>query len=427
MAEYGFENLLWFLGVVEDRRDPQKLGRVRVRAFGLHSDSKQEIPTEDLPWAIPIIGSYNIDYKPPIEGSWVFGFFIDGRDAQHPILLGVMPGMPTSYLNPQDGFNSKSDFNPHPGDVYNPDIPRLSRGEDVMETYLLSRYVNRENFPGYDWEEPVTSYNAQYPYNKTHQTESGHVFEMDDTPGSERINIHHKTGTFTEIGPNGTKISKVVGDNYTIVEKNGKLLIHGTADIIIKGTANITIESDCNLTVDGTMNTTVHGDYNLNVAGEININSGNIFKLRSSGIRQEAFLDSINTYAKKEFVVQAQTNISIHANTGYLASYAKSDVFIENGGDYYHKTEGQTNIYSDGNIAMDGLRIDLNTDGATDLDVNKASLGRPTGAKNSLRTLLPEPPGIKFVNESILEVDEYPIYIDPQPVNMDTHTKDIGD
>ena len=36
----GFNNFIWFNGVVEDRQDPQKLGRVRVRCVGLHTQDK---------------------------------------------------------------------------------------------------------------------------------------------------------------------------------------------------------------------------------------------------------------------------------------------------------------------------------------------------------------------------------------------------
>ena len=44
----------WFIGVVEDRDDPEMMGRVKVRIFGYHSDDKILLPTSDLPWAIPI-------------------------------------------------------------------------------------------------------------------------------------------------------------------------------------------------------------------------------------------------------------------------------------------------------------------------------------------------------------------------------------
>ena len=36
----GFNGFIWFNGVVEDRNDPQKLGRVRVRCVGIHTQDK---------------------------------------------------------------------------------------------------------------------------------------------------------------------------------------------------------------------------------------------------------------------------------------------------------------------------------------------------------------------------------------------------
>jgi len=44
----------WWIGVVEDRMDPEKMGRCRVRIYGYHIDSKIILPTKDLPWATPI-------------------------------------------------------------------------------------------------------------------------------------------------------------------------------------------------------------------------------------------------------------------------------------------------------------------------------------------------------------------------------------
>jgi len=87
----------WWIGVVEDRMDPEKQGRVRVRIFGYHTDSKELLPTYDLPWAIPIqpitsaaisgIGSSPLG---PVEGSWVIGFFLDGEDCQQPAIFGTI-------------------------------------------------------------------------------------------------------------------------------------------------------------------------------------------------------------------------------------------------------------------------------------------------------------------------------------------------
>ena len=47
----GLDGFVWFTGVVEDRNDPEYLGRVRVRCVGYHTDSITELPTAELPWA----------------------------------------------------------------------------------------------------------------------------------------------------------------------------------------------------------------------------------------------------------------------------------------------------------------------------------------------------------------------------------------
>ena len=44
----GMDGFLWFIGVVEDRMDPELMGRVRVRALGHHSDSKIDMPLKDF-------------------------------------------------------------------------------------------------------------------------------------------------------------------------------------------------------------------------------------------------------------------------------------------------------------------------------------------------------------------------------------------
>ena len=88
-------NFQYFFGVVEDRQDPLKMGRVRVRAFGVHTEDRSKIPTESLPWATPIMpytsaSISGIGESPtgPVEGTWVFGFFVDGKQLQQPMIMG---------------------------------------------------------------------------------------------------------------------------------------------------------------------------------------------------------------------------------------------------------------------------------------------------------------------------------------------------
>jgi len=97
----GKNQFVWWQGVVEDVIDPMKAGRVRVRVVGYHNPSKDELPTKDLPWALPIMpvtsaSTTGIGHSSTglVPGSVVIGFFRDGHLAQQPIIFGSIPGLP---------------------------------------------------------------------------------------------------------------------------------------------------------------------------------------------------------------------------------------------------------------------------------------------------------------------------------------------
>jgi hypothetical protein len=96
---YGGTNFTWWVGVVEDRKDPEKLGRCRVRIFGYHTADIAILPREELPWAIPMqpitsAGTSGVGSTPlgPVEGSWVFGWFLDNEENQQPVMMGTLAG-----------------------------------------------------------------------------------------------------------------------------------------------------------------------------------------------------------------------------------------------------------------------------------------------------------------------------------------------
>ncbi len=94
-----------YYGVVEDRKsDPLKLGRCKVRIVGIHTEDSTQLPTADLPWAMimqPTTSSANsgLGYSPVgiVEGTWVVVMFRDEYN-QTPIIIGTLPGIPTSEL-----------------------------------------------------------------------------------------------------------------------------------------------------------------------------------------------------------------------------------------------------------------------------------------------------------------------------------------
>lgn len=90
----GQNNFIWWVGIVENRIDPLAIGRCQVRIFGWHDDKPTVLPTTSLPWAQPVypLNASNVN-SPPKIGDWVLGFFMDGEDAQMPVMLGILPGI----------------------------------------------------------------------------------------------------------------------------------------------------------------------------------------------------------------------------------------------------------------------------------------------------------------------------------------------
>ena len=127
MGKNGFN---WFVGVVEDRTDPQTLGRLRVRCLGYHTEGLDKLPTDKLPWAHvmnPVTSATvsGLGQSPlgAVEGTWVIGFFQDGEDAQQPIIIGTLPGVPSEL--PDTG--SKKGFM----DTINGAYPKYKNETDV--------------------------------------------------------------------------------------------------------------------------------------------------------------------------------------------------------------------------------------------------------------------------------------------------------
>ena len=137
----------------------------------------------------------------------------------------------------------------------------------------------------YSWTEPESQANDEtlpkYPYNHATITESGHSFEFDDTPGRERIRLQHGgaqtngVGTFFEIQSDGTRINKIVGDNYEIVAANN--------NVIISGVCNITIEGNSIVHVKGDKYEKVDGDYYLEVGGKLSQTVADTSSILSNG------------------------------------------------------------------------------------------------------------------------------------------------
>lgn len=216
----GEEGFRWFIGVVEDRNDPLQLGRLRIRVYNVHSMKQSRVTTEDLPWATVMIpvseANYNKVGKAPVGiqvGTTVIGFFADGEDSNNPIIMGAVAGIPGQQVD-------------------NHDLPPEAREINTVNKTQLGP-------------EPASAYRAKYPYNKVLRTEGGHVVEVDDTPGFERIHIFHKSGTYVEIDETGRYVVKTAGDAFEICAKNKTVFISGSVNVEVKGNVNLNIDGTC--------------------------------------------------------------------------------------------------------------------------------------------------------------------------------------
>jgi hypothetical protein len=264
----GLGGFVWWVGVVEDRNDPLKLGRCRVRIFGWHSESIADCPTKSLPWAQAMMPLNNANTYTPKESDMVVGFFTDGENAQQPVMMGILPGIPLATPNPQQGFNDTRDGKQlfvapvKPED----DKTHYPRKLDEPTTSQLARYDNlphqisnlKQNALRF---ERQPSYNAKYPYNNAMESESGHAIEVDDTPQYERIHIYHRMGSNQEYRPDGSVQQKIVkdstrsigGDDLNYIKGNSLFVIDGDLTYVVKGKINFISEKDIGAAAEGSI------------------------------------------------------------------------------------------------------------------------------------------------------------------------------
>jgi len=369
MGKNGFQ---WFVGVVEDRADPKTLGRLRVRCLGYHTEDLEKLKTSDLPWAHvmnPITSATvsGLGQSPigAVEGTWVVGFFQDGSEAQQPIIIGTLPGIPTELPDTSANKGFMDAINgAYPKYKNESDVNRLAVGDDDNpHSTLTIRKADRDlavgtaqidgifsgvaqiptdldetaaivagRITGGSWSEPETPYDAQYPHNHVYESEGGHLREMDDTPSKERIHERHASGSGYEIHPDGTKVTRVKKDNYTIVTNDEYTHIKGTNRHTTDGGVRIRVNSSG--TEGNNYNIEVGNNANVNVE----VNKGNINLTTLS-----PDVGDININASRDLNMQVNRNM----NVAVLGNA------IEN-------VTGKKDEFVVGNNTKTGSRIDLN-------------------------------------------------------------------
>lgn len=462
----GLDGLIWQIGRVEDRdSDPFKLGRCKVRFLGIHTDNKEEIPTEDLPWAYPLqsigmgSGRNCVGLR---EGDWVLGFFRDGILYQEPIIIGILPGAPDRHADPDVGFNDPrpdswlsghrvprdplswpEQHDDGSGTRFDEISPksrypqcehadgklnyiernepqssnRFARAEEIGDTIVQSKKDNVKigqtdiptadhassgvgsdtTSPGIYWTETETPYGARYPYNTAYWSEGGHLLEVDNTPGSERLHMYHRSSTFFEIHPNGSTVFKcanteqhiVLADRLTHIENNDITTVDKAFKLLVnkdKGPNNCDITVDqggnCNLTVkggnlnifiqNGDINAKVCGSVGVDISESLYITTGKDIKIQSG---QSWYETSIGN--RTNVAVGNRTDMTMGKSTSTVIGTASNTIMGTSGKDIYG--EAFENYHSTLKTTVAGAESRINTDNfsqhiAQNMNVNVGTL-----------------------------------------------------
>ena len=156
MDEFKKGQFTWFTGIVEDVKDPLYLNRVKVRCIGYYDDS---VAVKDLPWATVMMPTTTASVQGNgsnhhLEiGSWVVGFFRDGRSAQDPLVMGSIATQ-SKNEEEEDSNIPETGFLNSPTGNFVKDIP----GE-----------------VGSSWD------------NKVYRSKAGHIIQLDNTENKEKI------------------------------------------------------------------------------------------------------------------------------------------------------------------------------------------------------------------------------------------------
>jgi|GEM_PF-5897650 len=261
-------------------------------------------------------------------------FNVNSEDNKEKLITQTVGFIDPSAEYPTKEYKGRSEAN------------KLSTGDikgTIVEQKQLQRVKGIQLPNNERWEQPEVPYNAGYPYNKVLQTESGHIIEMDDTPGAERLQVYHKSGTFIEIDPNGTVIKRTKGSSYEIIDRNGYIAVSGDAHLSVSGSIKIYVGGNADIEVEGDTNIKSLNDVTVQAAGKMNLSATEEINISSKDIYIEAY-NNLNIKSKQE-----------------LNMYVEQDFNVKADSDFFVQAEGDVHFNSTGSFNVDGSRVDLNS------------------------------------------------------------------
>ena len=215
---------------------------------------------------------------------------------------------------PQEGFAAASGEYPNRDYFFGTSVNKAARGEKV----------NGLDLGGGDYDLPINIPDqkpSQYPYNQVSESPSGHIIEIDDTPGGERVMIKHRTGAGVEMRADGSVVISSKKQRIEVTGGDQTTIIEGEGNLVYKGNLNLTVSGDFNVDVGGNYNVKVAGDKNEEIKGRHTkvVNRDQNYTIRGArgtqvvGMNTETLLDDHNV------IVAGNMNNFVQGNTEILS------------------------------------------------------------------------------------------------------------
>lgn len=214
------------------------------------------------------------------------------------------------------------------------------------------------------------SASPRYPYASVKTYEAGHFKEYDSTPGNERIQEKHRTGTGYEIDANGRMKQVVVTDMYTAVLGNDYIMVKGHVHIVAHGDVGINAGGNVNVNSGNDLNIVSAGNVNFDVAGDLRMNvKGSKFEtvagdsaesvdgFKKSGVGGDYQLESasVNMAARDtQFNVSAKTDVNVYG-LGNAHLLGKAKVMVT--------SKGDTVVSSGATVGVSGSTVGMRSGG----------------------------------------------------------------
>ena len=243
---------------------------------------------------------------------------------------------------PEDAFNDPTGQFPRGNYHDQPSVNKAVRGDTINELDL------RNGIPGVDTDlqQKVAT---QYPMAATTESVSGHIIEINDTPGGERILIKHNTGAGIDIKSDGSIVINTKGNKVDIVDNDHRLVVEGDGNVSYFGNLNMNVSGDYNLTVGGNYNLKVKGNWIATISGS--------YKKKILGIMSEVVLKS------KSVTILGQTINTHLSNVGNFIKGTYQQM-VKKRADYNHGAEALFNAETEINMTSPKVNV-----AATDLSV----------------------------------------------------------